>query len=66
MKTEALPEYNIAHHTPNSIRRVCHRDQHGDDAHGKVDVGSSRQSTGQELCIEGSPSEKDRQAGGRH
>jgi hypothetical protein len=28
MKTEAPPEYNIAHYTPNANRRACHRDQH--------------------------------------
>jgi hypothetical protein len=60
MKTEALPEYNIAHHTPNANRRACHRDPHDDDAHGKVDAELSRQRTGQELCVEGSSSEKDR------
>jgi hypothetical protein len=62
MKTEAPPEYNIAHYTPNANRRACHRDQHDDDAHGKDDMDSSQQCTGQELCVEGSSSKKDRQA----
>jgi hypothetical protein len=60
MKTEALPVYNIAHHTPNANRRARHRDPQDDDAHSKVDADLSRQRTGQELCVKGSSSEKDR------
>jgi hypothetical protein len=51
MKTKALPEYNIAHHTPNANRRACHRDPRDDDAHNKDDADSSRQSSLQELCV---------------
>jgi hypothetical protein len=60
MKTEALPKYNIAHHTPNANRRACHRDDHDDDAHGKVDADLSQRSARQELCVDGSSPEKDR------
>jgi hypothetical protein len=36
METNASPEYNIAHHTPNANRRACHRDPRGDDIRGQV------------------------------
>ena len=46
MKTAAIPQYNIAHHTPNANRRVCHRDYRDDDSRFKVEIDSSRPSVG--------------------
>jgi hypothetical protein len=42
MKTAAIPQYNITHHTPNANRRACHRDYRGDDSHCEVEIDSSR------------------------
>lgn len=36
MKTEAPPEYNISHHTPNPNRRARHRDPYNHDDQGKT------------------------------
>jgi hypothetical protein len=59
MKTEALPEYNIAHHTPNANRRACHRDHRDDDADGQVEANLSQQSAEPESCVTRSPPGKD-------
>jgi hypothetical protein len=65
MKTEALPTYNIAHHTPNANRRERHRDLHDGDAHGEVETDLSRLIGDKESCLDGAASEKDGRAPGR-
>lgn len=62
METNASPEYNIAHHSPNANRRACHRDPRGADIRGQADTDLLQQSANQELCVKGTHPEEDRRA----